>query len=216
MTSRYYCNKCGAEVSPNDINCKSCGADLKKVGRAIKVEIVETIRLADKPRLSNEMAKSFSNISGSINTAEAFIKAVPEENLKMMGLDGKELKELLQALNEKVQKFEETAEKQSTVRFDNCTFNAPVNTTKEGNNIVIYSDINESFNRVYQEIETLKDPQVKAKAKEKTKEIQEEVSKEEPNASKVKKALNELRTIAALATISQLAITIGKLFFGVP
>lgn len=213
--ANYYCNKCNAEIKSTDTYCHNCGSKLSEVGRAIKLEIIETIGLNDKPRLSNAISSSFVNISGSIATASSIIKAIPEENLKEIGFE-QPIIDGFNSLEKQMIEIQETLKKQSSyVKFDNCIFNASVNTTKEGNNIIITTDIDESFNRVYEEIERLSDAEVKKAGKAKTKELQEEVKKEQPNVQSIRDKLKDLRTLASLATLSQLAITIGKLIIGV-
>ena len=212
--AHYLCKNCNAEIQTQNIYCPQCGKNISDVGKIIKVEIIETIGLSDNSSLSNTVSGSFSNISGSISVADSIIKAIPEEKLKEIGLDEKSVVEGFASLNETMTKLEAILKASPHIKFDNCTFNAPVNTTQEGDNIVITTDITESFNRVYHEIEKLSDTKVRAEAKAKVQELQEEISKEEPNVSKVRKALKELKAIAPIATIAQLGITIGKLLVG--
>lgn len=209
--SQYYCKNCNASIKSTDVYCNSCGKKLSDVGRAIKVEFVETISLSDNAGLSNRISGSMTSISGDIVATSSFINAIPEKKLEEIGIDEKFVVDF-----KKLEKmFQYVVKKQPFVEIEGSVINAPITVSKEGNNIVITTDIGESFNRLYQEIDKMDNPEIKTQAKSKAQELQEETMKEKPDLPKVRKLLSDLKTYAPLAlSIAQLAVIIGKLLVG--
>ena len=66
--AEYFCNNCGEKVGPTDLYCSNCGKKLSEIGRAIKLELKETISLSEP----KEVAKAVTFESSDNYTTSLF------------------------------------------------------------------------------------------------------------------------------------------------
>lgn len=57
---KYFCKSCEKEITKEDIICPHCSSDLKKVGRHIKLTLVEKINLSDDEFRAKQKRKGIS------------------------------------------------------------------------------------------------------------------------------------------------------------
>ena len=212
MTLRYSCRNCGADVRANDKFCGSCGKDLSQVGRAIKLEIRETLSLLEPKAVSQALSGTLSVVASNMTTTGSLLDAIPEEKRGAVGIDEKFVAEFKE-LQEKVQSLQV---KQPSVDFRGSVINAPIYVAQGNDNIVFSLNIDDSFNKWEQEIDKSDiDTKLKALAKSKAGELRAEIIKLEPSISTVKKIYAELKTLVPLAvSIAQLGAIIGKFLVG--
>jgi hypothetical protein len=210
--SKYFCRNCDTQIKSTDTICPKCGRNLSEVGRAIKVELVETISLSDNAGLSNRISGSMTSISGDIVTTSSFINAIPKEKREEIGISDKLMGEI-ETVKNMVQTLTENTAKSSSVKIEGFVTTAPVNFFLQGNNIVEITNIDESFNGIYQEIDKMNiDSKIKKQAKSKAQELKEEAQKEKPDIDKIRKIWSELKTLAPFLVSSvQLLSIVSKL-----
>jgi DNA-directed RNA polymerase subunit RPC12/RpoP len=213
--SNYYCSNCGSQISSTDAFCPKCGYNVAKYGRNIKQTIVEAIRLSDNAGLADRITGSMQNASGSISLASEFIVAMPKEKRKEIGINDKVLGEV-EAVKKMIQALTEKTENIASVKIVGSQIMAPVNISLQGDNIVITTNIEDSFNKIFQEIEKMNiDSDTKKQAIIKTKELKEEIQKETPDISKIRKIWSELKTLVPfLVSSAQLLNIVSKVLFG--
>lgn len=209
---KYYCRNCGAKVKSTDTECPKCGINLKEVGRRIELALVETIKLSDNVGLANRITGSLVNVSGGVTFTSSLVNAIPKEKREEIGIR----EELLSTLKNIDQTLKEKMSQTPFVKIEKSVITAPINISQQGDNIVITTNIEDSFNRIYQEIEKMNvDLSTKVQAKSKIKELKEEIEKEKPDISKIRKIWAELKSLVPLlASSAQLLTIISKFLLG--
>jgi hypothetical protein len=210
---KYYCHQCNSEVDPEDKFCPKCGADLSKVGRAIKLEVYETLNLSDNNQLSTKVSGSIATLSGDIVTSSSIIEAIPKEKREEIGINPIFMQQL-----ERLKLDIQDLQNQPIVKIDSSTINAPIIISRDGNVITLSTDVNERFDSLDKEIDKMQvDSSIKAVAKELSKELREEIQKENPDIPKVRKNWAKLNTLAPLAVaVVQIGAVIVKVLLGSP
>jgi hypothetical protein len=213
--SIYYCQNCGAQIKSTDVICPKCGKNLSEVGRRIQLTVVEAINLSDNRGLANRITGSMRNVSGDIALTSSFIGAIPKEKREEIGISDKLIGEI-EGLKHMVQTLTEKTEKSPFVKIEGSVITAPVTISQQGDSIVVTTNIEESFNRIYQEIETMNiDEGIKIQAIAKTKELKEEIQKENPDVSRIRKVWSELKTLVPfLVSSAQLINIVSKVLLG--
>jgi len=182
------------------------------VGRRIELALVETIKLSDNVGLANRITGSLVNVSGGVTFTSSLVNAIPKEKREEIGIR----EELLSTLKNIDQTLKEKMSQTPFVKIEKSVITAPINISQQGDNIVITTNIEDSFNRIYQEIEKMNvDLSTKVQAKSKIKELKEEIEKEKPDISKIRKIWAELKSLVPLlASSAQLLTIISKFLLG--
>ncbi len=208
---KYYCHQCNSEVKPEDKFCPKCGADLSKVGRAIKLEVYETLNLSDNNQLSTKVSGSIANISGDIVTSSSIIEAIPEEKREELGINAVFMQQF-----EVLQKAIQSLQNQPVIKIEGSTINAPIIVSRDGNIVTLSTNVDERFDSLDKEIDKMTiDSGTKTLAKELAKELKEEIQKENPDMPKVRKNWAKLNNIAPIAVAAaQIGAMILKVLLG--
>jgi hypothetical protein len=212
LPAQYNCNNCGKEVKSTDSYCPTCGKKLSEVGRAIKLEIMETLSLSQPKEVSNALSSSFTVFSSGLQTTGSLINAIPPERRANYGISEGFVKDF-NNLQTEVQKLRKQT---PIIDLRGSTINAPLYIA-QGDNIVLNVNMEDSFKRLTQEIEELNSaPSLKEAAKIKAGELKAEINKKKPDPSKASRIYNELKeTIPAGAAIIEIGVFLAKIFFGV-
>jgi DNA-directed RNA polymerase subunit RPC12/RpoP len=197
VESKYYCKNCGTQIKSRDTICPKCGKNLSEVGRRIEKTITETIGLSDNVSLAKRITGSLVNVSGDIAATSSLMNAIPKEKQEEIGIN----EEFLKTLKNIEQNTKHLAEiyrpPYVTINADNII--GPIQVSQEGNNIVVTTNIDESFNGIYQEIEKMNvDSSIKVQAKLITNELKEEIVKEKPDKGKILKMWDEFKILVPL------------------
>jgi RNA polymerase subunit RPABC4/transcription elongation factor Spt4 len=207
--SKYFCGKCGAEVKPTDTICPNCGRNLSEVGRNITVEITETIGLSDKMGLANTITGSLVDVSNATTFASSFIDAIPEEKRKELGIT-QDVLSILMSINKDVKQLAEKTPRYVMINQGTIIWQ----TSQQGDNIVASSNIEETFNRISQEVKrTDVDAKIKSRAESIINEVKKEIGKEKPDKGKILKMWDEFKTLVPLVA-PLLAAILKKVLFG--
>ena len=211
MSAQYNCRNCGAKIQGEDTYCSKYGKKLSDVGKAIKLELSETVNLSDNKELSQALSSSFTIVSSDMITTGSLIQAIPKEKRKEIGINEKTLEEI-----KKIQDQLQALQKQPFIDLHGAVINAPVYVAGEDNNIVLSLNIEDSFNKLLLEIKNSDiDNKTKALAKSKAEELKAEITKQNPNVSKVRRLYSEVKSLAPFAVaVVQLGIIVGKILLG--
>ncbi len=210
MSVHYGCGNCSAKVQATDAFCRKCGRNLIEVGRAMKLELVETISLSDNVGLSKTISTSLANVSGDISVASGLVNAIPMEKRNEIGFD----EEVLVAIEEIGAML--ARQQQLWTNVAGSPINVPITVSKEGNNIVVTTCIDEGFKRFYQEVDKMDlEDQTKRMARLVAEELKQEIEKEKPDVGKVRRMYYEVKSLVPFSlAVIQLGSMIGKYLVG--
>ena len=207
--SKYYCGKCGAEIKPTDKICPKCGESLSKVGRRIEATFTETIPVSDNKGLANTITGSLVDVSNSTSFASSFIDAIPKEKREEMGIT-QDFLSTLKSIDRNVKRLAEQTPPYVLINEGSIIWQ----TSQQGNNIVVSSSIEETFNKISQEVKKADvDSGTKARAESIINELKEEIRKEKRDKSKIFKMWEEFKTLVPLVAPLLVGI-IKKALFG--
>lgn len=181
-------------------------------------QLVEKISLSDNINLGRMISGSLANLSGSAIIASELVKNIPEEKLESFGV-GKGSLNYLEIINQNIKLLNEKITKlpnYTIIWANNVT--APIQISQKGDNIIIKTDVQDSFNKINQEIDASVniDSSIKIKIKSEINELREEIGKEKPDKNKILKIWDEVKDLAPfLVSLSQLAPVISKILLGV-
>lgn len=178
--------------------------------------LVEIIKLSDSEDLAKRISGSFANLSGSVSVASGLANTIPREKLEELGITESILKYLKNIENNTKSLTEQLTNigQPNVIIWGNIT--APIQVSQQGNNILISTDIEKSFNQINQEIDrTNIDSSTKIRIKSEIDELKKEIGKEKPDKSKILKIWDEVKTLAPfLVSLKQLYLIISKLLLG--
>src|ERR1035437_7789748 len=174
MPSTVTCRNCNSSVKPEDVYCSHCGKKLSDVGRAFKVELFDRISLTDKKRLSQEISSSIVTVASDASTTGSLIKAIPSEEREAIGIN----EDFIRNFSELQQRVQNLQKQPFLVDLHETTINGPLYLA-QGDNIALSFNIDDSFNKLIQEIEKSDvTPEIKVTAKSKAVELKAEITKE--------------------------------------
>jgi len=217
--SQETCPSCGKGILVKTIVSEGKIQKIFSCGhKKVEVSVFDTINVSDNVNLAKRFSSSFNNLSGSVSIASGLVKNLPREKLDELGINDTALN-YLRNIEQNTKFLVENLPRSRPPNFiiwaPNAT--APIQVSQQGDNIIITTDIENTFNNIHQEIDlsTRIDRSTKTQIKSKINELKMEIGKQQPDKSKIIKIWDEVKALAPfLVSLAQLTQIISKILLG--